>query len=444
MLAMIVIVVILIAAVNIVNWYQTDLRLGKALNEIAEFRINTGQLGNPQDYMDAFPGKGPDDSADYTGSDGDEGLRYDNEENNNNGFTWKKPDMDDFRGPKMRQSALTQYGSRYFIAIIDENGQVTRVEQQQDLVSVEDAEELVESLPEDYYSGGYVNGYKYRYLASFDDKTAICFLDCTTDMHSLNSVLLISILVGTGGIMLAFLFILKMSRLAVEPVRISIEKQKQFITNAGHELKTPLTSIATNMDILTMDLGENEWVDSTKKQVRRMRKLVENLVSLSKLEEDDSRLAMQDFSVSDIVEECADSFEPVAELNGKSIETHIIEGLMIQGDPGTVQQMISILCDNAVKYSAGDGQIEIRLYDDGKNICFETANEWEQNVDDDKIDELFERFYRGDPARNPDNKSSGHGLGLSIAMAIAEKNDARLTAEKDESGRLVFRVKFKK
>ena len=480
MVAMIVIVVVLISAVNIVNWYQNDSRLDEALREITQYRADFGQFGNPQDTMAIIPVEGimDLDSPEFPGPDGsmppgfyyedgtpetadsagdesadreaDDSEIQESQEQDETGSSYDTRDdknadgsRSDFRRPKGRTSALTQYGSRYFIAMIDPEGQVVRVEQQQELVSTEYVQQLVDSMPEDYSEGGYVNGYKYRVMDNFDERTTVCFLDCTTDLRSLQSLLLISVIVGAVGIILAFLFILRMSRTAVEPVRISIEKQKQFITNAGHELKTPLTSIATNMDILTMDLGKNEWVDSTRKQVGKLRRLVENLVSLSRMEEDDTALTMQDFSISDIVHECSETFDSVAAMNGKEIRADITDDLNIQGDPGTVAQLISILCDNAVKYSSGDGIIDIKLYDAGKYICFETSNEWEQNVDDDHIDDLFERFYRGDPSRNSQDKSSGHGLGLSIARAIAEKNSAKLTVE-TTPGHITFRVRFKK
>ena len=459
MIAMIVLVVVLVAAVNIVSWYQSDQRLETAIEEITEYRLNTGQLGAPTDDMvilpvgiiDAEDGLGIADSTgesrEDSGGENSSGEDYPEEDPDFEDFEDTPfsgmPDINGFMGPGLRGSALTQYGSRYFIAIIDTDNNVVRVEQQQELVSSSYAQELVNSLPEDYKKGGYVNDYKYSYMTSFDDKDAVCFLDCATEMHALRSLLLISVIIGVAGILLAFLFILRMSRIAVEPVRISIEKQKQFITNAGHELKTPLTSIATNMDILTMDLGKNEWVESTKKQVGRLRRLVENLVSLSKMEEDERTLLVQEFSLSGIVRECAETFSSVAEMSGKEIEADITDDLNIQGDPGTIQQLISILCDNAVKYSTGSGNIKIRLYDEGKNVCFETENEWEQNVDEEHLDDLFERFYRGDPSRSSENRSQGHGLGLSIAKAIAEKNNARLSVETRGSC-IVFKVKFKK
>ena len=519
MVAMIVAIVVLIAAVNIVNWYQNDNRLNEALNEITENYINGPGYQNQREIItdgSAFKSEtGPagwqggisetsvvsdeeqessEEQGDITGtgdgtaaeqvtdeeeekitgaeeeteadqtaseergdytqesrlSEDNESSEPDSEEQDLYGDIVEFPfealpswEMSDYMMNRERSSALTQYGSRYFIAVTDSSGKVWNVQQQQSLASLEYTQSLVDSVSSDGKDMGYVNDYKYRIVRKNPREIFICFLDCSTDLRSSRSLLMISVMVGAAGTLLAFFFILKMSRIAVEPVRISIEKQKQFITNAGHELKTPLTSIATNMDILTMDLGKNEWVDSTRKQVGRLRRLVENLVALSKMEEDENILAMQQFCISDVAQECAEGFEGAAMMNGIEIKTYIKDGLKVQGDPGTIQQLISILCDNAVKYASGEDAVEIRLFDDGKNVVFETENGWEPNVDSAHLDDLFERFYRGDPAKSSENKSSGHGLGLSIAKAIAEKNNAKLTVSEKNGHKIVFRVKFK-
>ena len=394
MVAMTVIVVVLIAAVNIVNWNMTERTLDGVISEIVQNR--------------PYPPAG--------------GMML---------------------GPR-RESAMTQYGNRYFIVSLDENLEMTDFTLQQEIISSEEAQKLAEKVAGTGQKTGYADEYKFLMFERRNGMTSICFLDCSTNLKALHSLLLISVLVGAAGIVLGFLFILFMSRKTVEPVRINIEKQKQFITNAGHELKTPLSAIATNMDILTMDLGENEWVDGTKKQVRRLRKLVENLVSLSKTEEEDLDIDLKYFDLSDVVNECIDGFDPIAQMSGKQLKAEIQDHLTVQGDPSMVQQLISILCDNAIKYSRAEEPIELKLYAEGKTVIFQTANAWDRNVDPDHLDMLFERFYRGDPARNPENKSSGHGLGLSIARAMAEKNHARLTADTDSGGRILFRAVFKK
>ena len=439
MIAMTAIVVILAAAVNVVNWNLTDRNLSAVVRELAEAKTMEAPQNGPEEKDNeetarkgSEEGKTMEETQSRPGEK-ETGTFAGNQEERHQGSGKEGPG---------RFSAVSQYGNRYFILILDSEGQLLVFTHQNDTVTEEDAMALVEEVQNSGRTEGYVDAYKYLVYKEQNGNTLLCFLDCSMNIRARDSLLLISVIVGAAGILLAFLFILFMSGKTVEPVRESIEKQKQFVTNASHELKTPLSAIGTNMDILTMDLGENEWVEGTQKQVRKMRKLVENLVSLSKLEEEDSDLMMQTFCISDVVRECTDGFESIARMMEKYLETEIEEDLYVQGDPGMIQQMISILCDNALKYASGVGPVEVRLQKEGRHVVFSTANPWDQNVDPDQLDTLFERFYRGDPARAPENKSAGHGLGLSIARAMAEKNKARLTVSQDEGDRIVFRVVF--
>jgi len=487
MIAMIVIVFVLVAAVNIVNWNLTDRNLSATVRELAEAKASEApdlakgtmpkeaSQGQPADTEAAasiesavpesssasdemnISEKGTDSFVRSASQDGydkqpqtgnnDQPQTGNNDQlqtGNNDQLRTGTADFHQGFGKQGngRSSALIQYGTRYFIVILDSAGQMVNYVHQNDIVSEEDAQALSLEATESGKKEGYLDGYKYLIYQEQNGNTLLCFLDCSTDIRALNSLLLISIIVGAVGIVLGFIFILFMSGKTVEPVRVSIEKQKQFITNAGHELKTPLSAIATNMDILTMDYGENEWIEGTQKQVRKLRKLVENLVALSRLEEEDQDVMMQNFNISDIADECLSGFESIAKMQGKTLDADIEQGLTAKGDPGMIQQLLSILCDNALKYSSGSGPVEVRLKKEGRHVIFSTANPWEQNVDADQLDALFERFYRGDPARATENKSAGHGLGLSIAKAMAEKNQAKLTVSVDERGWIRFQIVF--
>ena len=458
MIAMTVIVVVLAAAVNIVNWNLTDRNLSAALKELAETTAMNGpeeteaknneeNAGRQETGESADGEAGRKQDADNGGKqDADKGADNDGKQDADRGME-SVNDQDDHRKGtgkenRGRTSAMNQYGTRYFIMILDSEGQMLNYAHENEIVSADEALTLADEAWKSGKKEGYLDDFKYLVYEERNGNTLVCFLDCSTNIKARNTLLLISIIVGAAGILLGFFFILFMSGKTVEPVKISIEKQKQFITNAGHELKTPLSAIATNMDILTMDLGENEWVEGTQKQVRKLRKLVENLVALSRLEEEDQDLMMQTFSASDCAAECVDGFESIAKAQGKKLDADIEEGLEIQGDPGMVQQLFSILCDNALKYASGDGPVEVRLQKEGRHVVFSTANPWEQDVDPEQLEMLFERFYRGDPARASETKSAGHGLGLSIAQAMAEKSKARLTVSTDERGWIVFRVMF--
>ena len=187
-----------------------------------------------------------------------------------------------------------------------------------------------------------------------------------------------------------------------------------------------------------MDLGENEWVEGTKKQVGRLRKLVNNLVSLSKMDEQDTQFEAAPFSISDAAYECVDLYESVADSAGKRLEADIEEGVTVTADENSIRQIFAILMDNAIKYAEGDRVIRVRLHREGRKAYFETENDWARNVEAAKLDTLFDRFTRGDRSRSNADGKSGFGLGLAIARAAAEKNNAVLTASETEEGKLRF------
>ena len=425
MISLIVIVAILITVINLVNWNHLNGSLETALTEIAA----------------SLDGEKKEEKSEAEGLDTKqkvheiEELQLEKED-----LQLQKEEGKQEKSGHGRSSAFVQYGSRYFIVTVDPKENSISIFPEQEIVTEETAAYLLEQITKSQKSEGVINEYKYKNI----NEHMTVFLDCSMDFSYARSLFLISVLVGIAGILLAFLFIIFVSKKIVEPVRISIEKQKQFITNAGHELKTPLSAIAMNMDILSIDLEENEWVEGTQKQVGKLRKLVENLITLSKIEEDDNAPEMLMFSVSEMTLECLDGFESLAKAQGKSLNSTIENELKINGDPGTVQQAISTLCDNAIKYSVGPEAIEIKLWAEGRNIIFQTANNWDHSIDEDNLEQLFERFYRGDPVRNTENKPTGHGLGLSIVKAIAEKNKAKLSVSVDGRGWIIFQLQMRK
>ena len=337
-----------------------------------------------------------------------------------------------------RGNAFMQFGGRYYEIAVASDGTVDLRTRNPGVMTGEQAGELVTKILEEEKETGYRDDYRYLVRSNSDGTTVVSLLDCTMDRKSLSDLMLITAAVGFLGTMIAFFFILFTSRTAVRPLAESMEKQKRFITDAGHELKTPLSVIATNMDILTMDLGENEWVEGTKKQVSRLRKLVNNLVSLSKMDEQDTTFEAVRFCISDAAFECSDLYESVAESAGKRLEADIEEEVFVTADENSIRQIFSILLDNAVKYAEGDGVIRMRLHREGRKVFFETENDWARNVDAAKLDTLFDRFTRGDRSRSNADGKNGFGLGLAIARAAAEKNNASLTASETDEGKLRF------
>ena len=215
----------------------------------------------------------------------------------------------------------------------------------------------------------------------------------------------------------------------------SYEKQKRFITDAGHELKTPLTIIDADAEILEMDLGENEWVRDIQGQVKRLTGLTRDLIYLSRMDEEQSRPQLVEFPLSDLVRETAQPFQTLAKTQGKSLDLRVQPDLSLQGDEKALGHLVTILLDNALKYSPAGSGISLSLERQGKYARLTVANPTDSPLPGD-LNQLFERFYRADPSRN--SQTGGHGLGLSIAQAIVSAHKGKLTAASPDGASLVM------
>ncbi|MFQ9800920.1 MAG: sensor histidine kinase [Clostridia bacterium] len=180
----------------------------------------------------------------------------------------------------------------------------------------------------------------------------------------------------------------------------SYEKQKQFITDAGHEIKTPLTIIKADTDVLEMDFGENEWLSDIRKQTVRLTSLTNDLVYLSRMEEAGDSMAMIEFPFSDVVGEAAASFQALAQTQGKEFQCDIQPMLSLNGNEKAIQQLVGILLDNALKYSPKNGMVSLKVWKQNRAVYLSVLNTTESPVQKDKLDLLFERFYRTDTSRN--------------------------------------------
>ena len=326
--------------------------------------------------------------------------------------------------------------SRYFVAVKSSDGELFLGQGSKESEYTES--ELLAIAEEVFDSGntsGSTRNYQYRVIDKADGTKAAVFLNCETKYSEMLSLALISLGACVAGVLLSLLLVALLSKKAIKPMMDNIEQQKRFITDAGHELKTPLTVISANMDVLSMDIGKNEWVHGTQKQVANMRKLVNELVYLSRMDEADSRLEKSSVNLSKAVRGVAEPFEGMAEFNGKNLILNIEDDLMINGDEAALRRLISTLCDNAVKHAPEDTDIQITLSRSGKNILFATENAVKEPLSNDALEHLFDRFYRADESRSKE-ENSGFGIGLSIARAITEKHGGNIKAKMTENDRL--------
>lgn len=333
-------------------------------------------------------------------------------------------------------SSEEMYMTRFFAVYYDQNGKAAGVFR--DYIATVSVEQALSYSSDALSSGrerGYYGDYRYRVLGA-SGGSIVVFLNAVPEQQSMKTLLKVSVIVSLLALLAAFALITAFSKKATAPYMKNMQLQKQFITDAGHELKTPLTSISTSADVLKLETGENEWVDNIQKQAARMSKLVANLVTLSKLDEGAQMPDMCDFSLSDAAWEVSESFELRAVAQGKKYSRSIEDNITVHGDMAAVQQMISILLDNAFKYSDEGGEIRLSVRKQHKGSVIEVYNTCAEGSLGD-ISRFFDRFYRADKARSADG---GTGIGLSIARAVAEAHGGSISAESADGRSIVFRA----
>ena len=333
-------------------------------------------------------------------------------------------------------SSEEMYMTRFFAVYYDQNGKAAGVFR--DYIATVSVEQALSYSSDALSSGrerGYYGDYRYRVLGA-SGGSIVVFLNAVPEQQSMKTLLRVSVIVSLLALLAAFALITAFSKKATAPYMKNMQLQKQFITDAGHELKTPLTSISTSADVLKLETGENEWVDNIQKQAARMSKLVANLVTLSKLDEGAQSPDMCDFSLSDAAWEVSEPFELRAVAQGKKYSRSIEDNITVHGDMAAVQQMISILLDNAFKYSDEGGEIRLSVRKQHKGSVIEVYNTCAEGSLGD-ISRFFDRFYRADKARSADG---GTGIGLSIARAVAEAHGGSISAESADGRSIVFRA----
>ena len=322
--------------------------------------------------------------------------------------------------------------SSWFIVHFDAEGEVLTRNVSNLADTDQDAfETLARKALESGQESGWIRDYCFTVRDEGSRGKAVIMMNCETRMEAVRNIALISAIACAGGILLAWLLVRLFSRKAVEPTIRNMEQQKRFITDASHELKTPLTVISTNMELLKMETPDNPWVRSTQKQTAAMRRLVDELVYLSRMEEEHPALTMETLNPGAMLREAAEPFQAMAEFDGKEMNVAADESLRITGDRASIQRLMSTLLDNAVKYAPEGGEIFAEAAPEGKSVVIRVSNTVERPLTKEQCTQLFNRFYRADASRNKD-KQGGFGIGLSIAAAIAEKHGGTMEARMEE------------
>jgi len=347
----------------------------------------------------------------------------------------KQPQGEPKYGFKMNEE--TQFKTRYFIVEVNEDGGIQEINTSHiNAVSSEEAAGYATIIMSDSKKSGYTGIYKYA-VVDQPYGSMLVFMDCRDQIQTATEFLLTSFGVALGTLLLMFLLVSVFSKKAINPIIESMEKQKQFITDAGHEIKTPLAIISANADVLELTGGESEWINSIRNQTTRLDKLVKNLLMLSKIEEGNIKLIFTDIDLSEVVSEAASPFETIAETQNKKFQMDIQPGLYINGDEGSIYQLVSTLVDNAIKYSNKEGTIKISLSATKKRAKIEVYNTTEE-IDKENLGKLFDRFYRVDSSRS--RETGGYGIGLSIAKSITQAHHGKISVRSEDGKSICFTV----
>lgn len=283
---------------------------------------------------------------------------------------------------------------------------------------------------------GYTGNYIYKIREFGIDGKEITLMENEDAIKRLKATVIYAIAIGILGITAISIFAKNIAEIIVKPVEESFEKQKQFVSDASHELKTPLAVIRANADVLQGKNGANKWITYIQNEVQSMNKLVNDLLTLAKMENTNN--SVEKFNVSKEVEMAVSVFESMIYEKGIKLETNIDEEIFLNGDKEDIKHIISIILDNAIKHTDKDGRIIVNVQKEKNDVKLEIKNEGEP-IPEDEQEKIFERFYRVDKARNRSEKR--YGLGLAIAKEIVEKYKGTIKAS-SKDGFTSFLIKL--
>lgn len=329
----------------------------------------------------------------------------------------------------------TPFSTRYFTVWFDNDGEFSRVNTdfihsvtQAEAVSL--ASEMISSSRE----RGWMSNYRFKIFSDESGK-AIVFIDGSMNRSQAVQSITISAAVLIGCAALVILLVVLLSKRVVKPIAESYEKQRRFVTDANHELKTPLTLILANLDIAEAELGQNEWLDDIRSEGQRMADLVEQLVALSRMDEENARMNTSLLPLGEIVADTTADFKALAESRSKTLSSEIDTSVVYNGDEILLRRLLSVLLDNALKYCDDGGEIFVKLEKRSRVIL--TVENTYKNINDIELAHLFDRFYRADKSRK---YIGGFGIGLSIAKAITDKHKGEISAYKKGDSCIGFKA----
>ena len=419
-IAVALVLLILMGVINGANYFNKDKQADAILDYLAD---------NNGDFPDRF---------DWDWRDGDRkyGDRKDKEPRLQDDFL---PEDGVGVPPWQDMTEETPFETRFFSVTLKEDGSVRNINTGKiAAISSDEAASMATKAAAGGKTTGYDGNYKYL-IREVDGDTLYVFLDCTRDLLAVKSFLKISLLVSLLGLLAISLLVVLLSPRMVKPIAEGYAKQKEFITNAGHELKTPMTVIESCTDVIEMQSGETKWTAGIKEQVKRLSNLTNQMVALSKMDEGSDSLPMENLEFSNLVSESLKEFELAAEIQGKTIDKNIEYNISFRGNEDLLKELISILADNALKYSTGESPIKFSLTSRGKKIVLTEENHAE-GLEPGNQNKFFDRFYRGDTSHS--SETPGSGIGLSMAQSIVEAHGGTISADSPDGERIIITATF--
>lgn len=336
------------------------------------------------------------------------------------GTEWKKDD---------------QLSTRY--AVVRFSNQQIQSINQTNLVSVD--EEVLKKQAQEIISRNVQSGWskmlRFR-LSNGNEESLLVFVDAKKEIQQIVRLIIVTILVFFICLIGIYTLIRLLSKRAIQPFVDNVKKQQEFISNASHEIKTPLAVLSANNDLLSMMGTENRWIDSNRRQIKRLNGLVGQMLLLARYDESQLTLTVEKIDLVQISKEIIDDLSPVLQEKGLTVQFQGGTSYVINADKSSIQELIRILIDNAIKYTVIDKVITIKVT--AETFCMLNQTE---PMTDEQVRQLFDRFYRVDSSRN--RTTGGSGLGLSIAQKIAEINQLQLSAELVEQDRIQFKIALK-
>ena len=470
MIAVTIVMVIYIAAINILNVYSAGHDAEKTMQLIIaeetqsapadrapkgsgnaarpEEADQDGRLSFAQSNQDdklSFAQSNQDDKLSFVQSNQDDKLSFaQSNQDDKLSFVPAKPDDKPSLSPEKPETAGIRESlapEQYFTVTVNNDGEITEKDFSHIAqMTEEEAYALLEKVLQNGGKTGIADGYRFQKIETPSMERRYLFLDTRQQQAAIFRTLIVTLAVSALTWVLTLFLVIFFSRRAIAPVAENIERQKQFVTDAGHEIKTPLAIIQSNADVLELHVGSNKWIDNIRSQITRLSSLTQELLMLSRMEESAAGLMSVSFDAGSALLEALSPFRESAQIRGIRIHEDIPGGMTAVCPRDAYLRLLSILFENAVKYTGDGGNITVILKRSGNDIVIIQKNDTAAEMSGDP-DRLFDRFYRSDQARTQSN--GGIGIGLSVARALAAQLGGSIQAEYLSEHEIMFTLRVR-